>query len=169
VNGSKLKPKKTRRELESSLNRVGESLGSRVQGVESTLALLTKAHTTIWENQRELAKSEELLDEQFAVLTRLAISNLNYVIQQVNGVQITETDVENLFKDWAKFKARPDRKSLMMEWFMGVALDKLPPLLESKPQEEGGSNAEGNNRDTDATEELPQDSGDGQEDDVPQV
>lgn len=130
---------------------------------------MARSHQTIWNNQKELAKSEERLDEQFAVLTRLTISKLNPLLKHIGEPLIQESYVEELFKDWAKFKARPDRKEHMMEWFMGAGLDTLPPLQESKPMEEGGSDAEGNHGNTDTGEELSQDRRDGKANDVSQV
>jgi hypothetical protein len=131
---------------------------------------MTRTHQTIWNNQKELAVSEERLDEQFAVLTRMTISYLNSILDRAGGNgRITEGTVGDLFSDWAKFRARPDHKDHMMSWFLGVALDKLPPLQESKPMEEGGSNAEGDHGDTNAIEALSQDGGIGQAYDVPQV
>jgi len=169
VNGQRQKPcKKTRRELESWLTQVDEKLSLRVDNLDKAFQLVAKSQQTIWANQKELTKSEELLDEQFAVSTRMTIVAVNHILQTMGHGEdcIKEKDVEKLFKDWAQFRARPDYRDFMMDWFMGVALDKLPP----PPQQakEGGSNAEDDHRNTDAGEK-PQDGGVSQTNDVPQV
>lgn len=136
--------------------------------VDQTMQALANSVQTMWRNQKELAKSEDLLDEQFAVSTRMMILSINTVLEKIGAEErIDAQDVEQMFRDWADFRKRPDYRSLMMEWFMGVALDKLPP-----PQEvnkEGEVHAEGDQGDEEAVSRQPQDSSLGQTDDVPEL
>jgi len=133
--------------------------------------LLARSNKTIWDNQKELSKSEELLDEQFAVSTRMTIVAVNRILEKM-GVddRITEQDIGKLFKDWAQFRKRPDYREFMMEWFLGVALDKLPPPpVAVQAKKEGDSDGEGGDRNEGAGEGKSQDSGAGQAADVPEV
>ena len=169
VNGQRQKPKRTKREFESWLTQVEEDLTRRIDQLDRTTQLLAKSNQTIWENQKECAKSETLLDEQFAVSTRMTIVAVNHILTLMGHGDdcITEKDIEKLFKDWAAFHSRPDYREYMMEWFLGVAIDKLPP----PPQQakEGGSDAESDNRNQDVGEGLPEGGGPSQEADVPEV
>lgn len=123
----------------------------------------------MWANQKELVKSEELLDEQFAVSTRMSIVAVNHILETMGQEdRITSQDIEKLFRDWAQFRARPDHRELMMEWFLGVALDKLPPLKQLV-EKEGVGNVEGNLGNAEGSEGGSQSSRQGQADDVPHV
>jgi hypothetical protein len=126
---------------------------------------------TVWDNQKELAKSSTLLDEQFAVSTRMTIVAVNHILEKIGqgDDKITEKDVEKLFKDWAQFRKRPDYRNFMMEWFLGVAIDKLPPPPEPKAKKEGDSNVKSDHGNQDAGQELAKDGEPGQENDVPEV
>jgi hypothetical protein len=174
VNGQKLAPKPTRREFASWLSQVETDHAKRLDKIDETIALLARSNKTIWDNQKELSKSEELLDEQFAVSTRMMITAVNGIISALapgvnNPAQITSKDVATVFRDWAAFRKRPDYRNFMMEWFLGVALDKLPPPPVAQATKEGDVHAEGDHGNPVAAEVQPQDSGDGKAPDVPEV
>jgi hypothetical protein len=118
-----------------------------------------------------LAKSETLLDEQFAVSTRMTIVAVNHILEKMGhgDDKITEKDVEKLFKDWAKFRKRPDYRNYMMEWFLGEDIDKLPPPPEPQATKEGDSHVEGDRGDQDSSQRLAKDGSSGQANDVPEV
>lgn len=169
VNGQKLESKPTRREFASWLSQVE----SRVDQLDKTIALLAKSNQTIWNNQKELTRSADLLDEQFAVSTRMMIMAVNGIIAALppgvnNPAQITAKDVEQLFRDWAQFRKRPDFRDFMMEWFLGVALDKLPPPPVAQATK-GDSDGEGTDGNKSVGEGKPQDGGAGKAADVPEV
>jgi hypothetical protein len=170
VNGQKQKPKRTRRELESWLAQVEDTLTRRVDQLDKTAQLLARSNQTIWTNQKELTKSEELLDEQFAVSTRMSIVAVNSILEKM-GVEdrITAADVGKLFKDWSLFRSRPDYREYMMEWFLGVALDKLPPPPEPQAKKEGAGNVEDDDGNKRASEGADEDSLDGQTANVSEV
>jgi len=130
---------------------------------------MARSNQTIWANQKELTKSQNLLDEQFAVSTRMAVMGINLLLEKVGADERIEADdIETLFKDWASFRARPDFRDHMMEWMLGVALDKLPPPPEPQAKE-GEADATSDHRDAVPSEELPEDTGEGQEHDVQEV
>jgi hypothetical protein len=159
------KSKRTRRELESWVSRLEDETQKRFAQVDQNSVAVAKSVQTIWANQKELVKSEELLDEQFAVSTRMSIMAVNQILEAMDSdKRIEASDVEKLFKDWATFRARPDYRKYMMEWFLGVALDTLPPPPEIQTLKEESSNAESNQRKQD---ESSPDSG--QAVDVPKV
>lgn len=164
LNGQKLDPKPTRREFVSWLSQVE----TKVNQLDKLTNDLAGSNRVMWSNQKELSKSEELLDEQFAVSTRMTITWVNKLSSAVNlpELKITEKDVEQLFRDWAKFRKRPDFREFMMEWFLGVALDKLPPPPQAKKE---GDGHEADHRNESAGQEQPQDSRPGQAVDVPPV
>lgn len=133
------------------------------------LAAMAASNQTVWNNQKELVKSQELLDEQFAVSTRMTVLSVNNLLSKLNSEErITESDIEILFKDWAKFRSRKDYRDFMMEWFLGVALDKLPPPKESETKE-GGSDVQSSDGNKRPSEGPAENSGDGQTANVPQV
>jgi len=95
----------------------------------------------IWANQKELGKSANLLDEQFVVLTRLAIGTLNKLLLNFNKALLCDEnlkpekidlisygEVNRMFDDWNSFKARPDFREHMRTWMMGDDLSTLPPV-----------------------------------------
>lgn len=112
----------------------------------------------MWDNQKELVKSEELLDEQFAVSTRMTVVAVNRIFEKLGIDRIAEKDIESLFRDWAAFRKRPDYRKFMMEWFLGVALDKLPPPPAVQAKKEGDSHVEGDHGNQNVVEVQPQDS-----------
>ena len=138
-------------------------LGERVNQLDEQLKIVGRSIEVIWANQKELSKSEELLDEQFAVSTRMTITNFNQLSLRWNQLlthlfpgegpsvpmtperrreliqmQIGYSDVNKLFADWAQFRQRSDYREYMREWFMGQELDTLPPPPAKK---EGEANA----------------------------
>jgi hypothetical protein len=149
-----------------------ERLSKRVNQLDATIQVMAKSNQTIWANQKELTKSQNLLDEQFAVSTRMAVMGLNLVFEKM-GVEerVDADDIEKLFRQWAEFRARPDFRNFMMEWMLGVALEKLPPPPEPEPEakEEGEANAQSDNGNTNPEEGVTEDSQSSQADDVPEV
>lgn len=154
----------------------------------SRLREFAKSIETIWNNQVELSKSEERLDEQFCVLARMSIRVLNDLMVRTGGDDlINEKVVETYFREWAKFRTRPDFRKFMTEWFLGQNLDSLPPPAivkepevpvalspEAKepqePQEFGGDYGSGKAsdvRDQATVQEGQQDDRDGQKNAVP--
>ena len=145
-------------------------LTKRLDLLDKGLQIIAKSNQTIWANQKELARSEELLDEQFAVSTRMSIMAVNGILEKMGSTErITEKDVETLFKDWARFRKRPDYRKYMMDWFLGADIDKLPPPPEPQAKKEGDSNVEGDHGNQNPVEGLSQDSSPSQADDVPEV
>lgn len=150
-----------------SLRQLEEQLNSRLKQVDNTIQVLAGSNRTIWVNQKELIKSQNLLDEQFAVSTRMAVMGLNLILEKIDAEERVDAgDIEMLFKQWAEFRARPDFRNFMVEWMLGVALDKLPPPPE--PKKEGEADASGNGNESPA-EGITEDSTTGKENDVPEV
>lgn len=134
------------------------------------MKLLAQSIQTIFSNQKELGKSQSLLDEQFAVATRMSVMGLNLLFEKVGAEERVDSgDIEQLFKDWARFRSRPDFRDLMMEWMLGVALDKLPAPPEPEAKKEGEADAKSDNGDQVAEEGQPENGPVGEEDDVPEV
>jgi hypothetical protein len=123
--------------------------------------VIVKTTDTLFGNQKELAKQESKLDEQFCVLTRLAIMSLNEIkmalniqravrqeaLQKTTGMANAELadkpltligydDVNKMFHEWSEFHSRPDWRNFTREWFMGDDLSKLPPPPEVKKEGE---------------------------------
>lgn len=156
------------------LSRVDENfakLTGRVDNLDDTTQKLARSNQVIWNNQKELTRSETLLDEQFAVSTRMFIVTMNGLCQKLGFEErIDAEDVKQLFQDWATFRARPDYRNLMMAWFLGVALDKMPPLPPAVPSKtEGDAHVESDHGNKDAGEEQPADARAGQTANVPEV
>jgi len=97
---------------------------------------------TLYQNQQRLAKSydglaeaSDSLDEQFAVLSRITIQQLNRLTDDINGGRkegdgiplVTREKVTASFAEWREFKKRPDFRDHNTAWFMGEDLTKLPP------------------------------------------
>jgi hypothetical protein len=142
---------KTRKAVAQSLG----GLSLRCDQLDKNVAGLANAVGSVWANQKELTKSENLLDEQFAVLTRLTIISLNVLVNKHNlamemigaamgGMSdvsdltmptVDYEDVNLLFEEWAKFRSRPDFRDHMRAWFMGDDLSKLPPPPEPEAKE----------------------------------
>lgn len=153
---------------------------------DEKLKELGKTIGTLWNNEVELDKSANRLDEQFAVLARMLFIRFNELMLRVDSDNtIDEKSIETAFREWAKFRARPDFRNLMMEWFLGVPLSELPPPPKQKeppaetpdqvaegPQEFGGDYAEGeaSSVGNTATEQSqPANEADGEENAVPEV
>lgn len=130
------------------------------------MAIISNGNKTIWENQVELTKSSELLDEQFAVSTRLMVLSVNKVAEAAGMVdRIDADDIEAMFKLWAMFRSRSDFREYMLEWMLEPDLSTLP----KPPEPVGDQDAESDNGDEDLEEERSQNSTTSPQDDVPQV
>jgi len=175
-------------QLEEKYGLLENQLASQNQKFKGLGDLLTKMmsdQNIIFKNQKDLALSEERLDEQFCTLTRLSISSLNELILQVHGELselITYDQVNRMFMDWADFRARPDFRDHMRTWMMGGDLSALPlppkqetpsaPGPEAEDAEEfGGDHGEGQATDIGdeiSSEGQPEDSPSGSQDQVPE-
>src|SRR6185369_10114785 len=135
---SNTQAKKSRKELDSSLHQLKLAMEGQVRRLDAMLAGLAQGNSTIWNNQKELSNSAELLDEQFAVSTRLAVANLNKLFEATGHpeLKIGEKQIEDTFKDWAQFKKRVDFRDLMLEWTLGTPLSELPPEPQPEAKEE---------------------------------
>jgi hypothetical protein len=123
--GRKIQPKQTRVQklvsLEKRLELLPELVEEKLKGVIETIG-------TVWNNQKELSKSADRLDEQFCVLTRMSVKHINDVMVRIGSDDlIDETVIERYFKEWAAFRSRSDFRTFMLEWFLGKGLDTLPP------------------------------------------
>jgi hypothetical protein len=147
---------------------------------------LGKTIGTLWSNEVELDKSANRLDEQFAVLARMLFVRFNELMLQLDADNtIDEKSIEKAFREWAAFRARPDFRNLMMEWFLGVPLSELPPAPKQEerpavtpdqvaegPQEFGGDYGEGEDgrlRNETTEQSQSEDEATGEEDAVPEV
>lgn len=114
---------------------------------DQKLKELGKTIATLWQNEVELDKSANRLDEQFAVLARMMFVRFNELIMRVDGDNtIDEKSIEVAFREWAEFRGRGDFRDLMMEWFLGMPLKEMPPPPQPKeatPEEAPGTEAEG--------------------------
>jgi hypothetical protein len=100
----------------------------------------------------------------------MTIVAVNKIFEKLGvGDRLTEKDVAGLFRDWATFRKRPDYREFMMEWFLGVALDKLPPPPAVQAKKEGDSDVESDHGNPNVVEVQSQDSGTGEAADVPAV
>lgn len=125
LTGHKLSPKPTKAQklaqAEKNLERFQVIQDERFKELVKTIG-------TVWSNQVELAKSETRLDEQFCVLSRLAIRGINEILVRIGSEDlITEKVIETAFKEWHGFRSRSDFRSFMLEWFLGKPLSELPP------------------------------------------
>ena len=182
----KSKRKRTHRELESQVS----ALEERLERIEGSFDVLARSQKVIFDNQKELSASEELLDEQFAVSTRMSIMGINFLSRRMEVIatilgsalggewqeaiqtegswdeSIDADDIEKLFLDWATFRRRSDFRDHMTEWMLGVPLDKMPP--EQTAKKEGDDDGE-----SDSGDEGPGEGSSGsahdQENEVPQV
>ena len=165
--------KEGRKAFARALQNVAEQnlkLHQRVQELEKQVGVL-------YQNQRELARSETRLDEQFCVSTRLAILWINAIIRAARmedapwalGLDsVTYEKVNEMFHDFESFKSRPDFRDHMRVWFMGESLDSLPPLPEEPAvQRHEETEDASDNGDQSGQEERAGGGGEGQEDPVP--
>jgi hypothetical protein len=151
---------------------------------------LAKTTITLYGNQQRLAKgfddlaaAGDMLDEQFAVLSRLVVMQLNKIVEAFNTVTggmpagaprvelISRADVTTLFGAWREFKKRSDFRDHNTAWFMGEDLSKLPPppkeeKVPDAPQNNlesaevfGGDYAKSTERDTAVVENQSQNTG----------
>ena len=177
VNGKSLRrpggPLSKNQESRKALLRGLEILSQRCDQLDRNFGLMARNQQLAWNNQKECAKSETLLDEQFAVLTRLTITSLNKVLP--DGSKILYEDVNKLFMDWADFRKRKDFRDYMKEWFMGEDLSKLPPPPVEEPKKpadqpkEGGSDGQVSPAEASSRPEQPESPGPSQEAPVPEV
>lgn len=141
----------------------------RASLTHESIKVLGDSIKTVYSNQQELTKSQNLLDEQFAVSTRMSIMGINLLLEKVGADErIDADDIAQLFRDWATFRSRPDFRNLMTEWMLGVALDKLPAPPEPEAKE-GEADATSGDGDKIVEEGQSKDGADGKEDYVPEV
>jgi hypothetical protein len=105
-----------------------------------------KDQTTIYNNQMELSRSAEQLDDQFAIITRICV-------RHINGGELGPVSYENInemFKEWGLFKSLDNFRVFTKNWYMGEPIEKI--LTEAKAALEelkkgtstsGDTNAEG--------------------------
>jgi hypothetical protein len=158
--------KESRKAMARALQNVAEQnleLRQKIQELEKQVAVL-------FQNQRELAKSETRLDEQFCVSTRLAIYWINSIIKAarmedapwaLSMDSVTYEEVNKMFMDFEEFRSRPDFRNHMRVWFLGEPLDSLPEL---KVEADHAVSHIGNEA---GTEERAGGGREGQEDPVP--
>jgi hypothetical protein len=180
-----LLPKK--KSLAQRLARLEEKFEASANLQTEKLKELGKTIATLWNNEVELDKSANRLDEQFAVLARMMFVRFNELILRVDGSNtIDEKSIEVAFREWAEFRGRPDFRNLMMEWFLGMPLKEMPPPPKPKavepsaeapdqeaegPQEFGGDYAQGQDgdcRDETVGQSQPQDSEESKADAMPE-
>jgi hypothetical protein len=105
---------------------------------------LGKTVGTLYNNEIELAKSVDRVEEEFCVLGRLLIPKVNDILIALGSEDlITEEMINSVFLTWHEFKQRPDFKDHFVPWFLGVALDDLPPVPKKEqptdtPAQKGG-------------------------------
>ena len=162
---------------------MGKSLEQFQVTQDAKLKELANTVVTVWKNQVELAESETRLDEQFCVLSRLAIRGINDILIRIGSEDlITDKVVEAAFKEWRAFRKRSDYRKFMLEWFLGKSLSELPTepkkeeiLVAPDPKVGGAQEFGGNyvsynksdNGNTTTAEERQQDSNSCQTDEVP--
>lgn len=102
-----------------------------------------------------MSKSHHNLDEQFAVLTRLVVMQVNEFASKHNqllGVlamamdkeiaddlrinEVSYDDINLMFMEWQRFKARPDWREHSTTWYTGGDVNSLPPPPEQPPEPE---------------------------------
>ena len=158
----------TNKESRKALVRAVQNLAEQNLGLLQKVQTLEKKLDVLYQNQQELVRSENRLDEQFCVSTRLMVLWINHIIrgarskgetwaEQMNVV--TYEKVNELFHDFAKFRARPDFRNHMREWFMGEPVDSLPEVREDDGRSDVGDKAD--------SEAGPEGGEHGQEDPVP--
>lgn len=92
---------------------------------------------TLYNNEVELGNSTDRLEEEFCVLARLLIPKVNDILIALGSEDvITEETINNVFLTWNEFKQRPDFKAHFVPWFLGVALEDLPPPPPPEVKEE---------------------------------
>lgn len=137
--GQKQKKKRTLAQrvqsLEQQLEKVEAAYEQYRSLTDQKLKALAETVGSVWKNQVELSKSEDRLDEQFCVLTRLSITRLNDLTIRAEGDDlITYEAVNKMFMDWAAFRARSDFRDHMQTWMMGGDLSALPePPKQEEP------------------------------------
>ena len=103
--------------------------------IVTTVAQLSQGVQLVYNNQVELTKSHDRLEEQFAVLGRTCFLKINELVAAHNKAVTSEHDVEPLteefvtqtFNTWREFRERPDFREHFVVWFMGGDLSTLPP------------------------------------------
>ena len=102
---------------------------------DAKIKTLAKTIQTIWNNQVELTKSIDRVEEEFCVLGRLVIPKMNEILIALGSEElITEEVINSVFLTWHEFKQRPDFKNHFVPWFLGVPLQELPPPPEIKEE-----------------------------------
>jgi hypothetical protein len=102
--------------------------------LDKRLRDLANVTAGLWQNQQSidvavkaLAKSEESLDDQVAVLTRLFFVEANKLRTFMQLDPFDADEIEAMFEAWHEFRARADAKNWMSHWVLGKPLSELPP------------------------------------------
>jgi len=159
----------TNKESRKAVARALQNLAEQNLKLHQKVQELQKQVAVLYQNQRELVRSENRLDEQFCVSTRLAVSWINAIIKAARMEDapwalsldsVSYDAVNKMFMDFEKFKGRPDFRNHMRVWFMGESLDSLPEV-------EGLKDAVSDIGHEAGEEERAGGGGEGQEDPVP--
>lgn len=160
----------TNKESRKAVARALQNLAEQNFKLHQKVQELQKQVAVLYQNQRELAQSENRLDEQFCVSTRLVISWINSIIKAARMEDapwalsldsVSYESVNKMFMDFEQFKRRPDFRDHMRVWFMGESLDSLPEV------KAGVDHATSDIGDQPDQKGQPGGSGEGQEDPVP--
>jgi hypothetical protein len=141
-------------------------------------------------NQKALSEAYDGILDQYNVLARVVIMQLNQISQVVSAAfesdalnPIDYEHVRKAFLQYHDFKKRPDYKDHEQVWFLGEDLSTLPPPPSIPKEEEkdptpaengegrifGGDYAESDIRNETTEQEGPPNPGDCQEPEVPEV
>lgn len=129
----------TNKESRKAISRALQNLAEQNFKLHQKVQALEKQVAVLYQNQKELAQSENRLDEQFCVSTRLAVSWINSIIKAARMEDaawalpldsISYETVNKMFMDFERFRRRPDFRNHMRVWFMGESLDSLPEVEE---------------------------------------
>ena len=172
--------RRAQKRKKAQTKRAGLKAAAKRKGVlldfEKSLALqdakiraLGRTVGTLYNNEVELGNSTDRLEEEFCVLARLLIPKVNDILIALGSEDpITEEEINSVFLTWNEFKQRPDFKAHFVPWFLGVALEDLPPppppppppeVKEEKPADTPAPKGEG-------AEEFVGDYGQGETDDL---
>jgi len=145
-------------------------LNQKLESLENHQRVLARSVATVFQNQKELMAAHQQVDDQFSVLTRVALSKLNQIVVRMGleyeDLYTTYKSINHAFEEWIQFKSRSDFRAYLDKWYMGVPLTEMPPVpdLGANDVEKSSSAAP-----SPAPEERPSDSGSSEEITVPQV
>lgn len=147
--------------------------------LEDRLGVVADGVTTIWNNQVELSQSASKVDEQFCVLVRLVVSNLNTMISAHNDrplsdrvEPVTYEAINTLFQEFEDFRKRSDFREHFRSWYMGDDIRDLPELKEDARDTVTDASQEKDNANQGSEPEQlssPEDAEEPQEASVPEV